>query len=339
MPRESIQPGDVFAAARALEEQGQTPTIEKVRGLLGRGSHSTIAPLLRRYKEEGTVAPVQELRLGGPEGQLEGFLGRVVAELRSEAEREIGAVRARAQAQVSELEQQLAELHDAHARVRAEDERRLAAAVAAREALEASYNELCHRVDSLRSEYTQESGELRASLRAEHERAHERAMRLQQELHAHGQLHAQRYDRLGRASEELVGLLEAQHEQTTRALLPLSDELPRARAHSTELEHQLERERRARDDAQRVERDALRRASEAESALAQLRIERDQLDVEVTAQRAELSSLNERLQSSRSLRLRDHQEFEARLARMRLELMRLRRRRARLTPSEGAHLS
>lgn len=43
---------DVSKAAEALRAHGQEPTVDRVREHLGTGSKSTIAPLLKRWREQ-----------------------------------------------------------------------------------------------------------------------------------------------------------------------------------------------------------------------------------------------------------------------------------------------
>ncbi|MCO1335065.1 DNA-binding protein [Microbulbifer sp. OS29] len=52
MARTGVTYLDVFEAAKAIKARGEEPTVDKVRTLLGTGSKSTIAPLLKRWKSE-----------------------------------------------------------------------------------------------------------------------------------------------------------------------------------------------------------------------------------------------------------------------------------------------
>ena len=61
MARAGVTAFDVAKAARQLVEQGQAPTVDTVRAVLGTGSKSTIAPLLKAWKAQqaGTLAAAE----------------------------------------------------------------------------------------------------------------------------------------------------------------------------------------------------------------------------------------------------------------------------------------
>ncbi|MFL0807255.1 MAG: DNA-binding protein [Oceanobacter sp.] len=52
MARIGVTLDDVSQAATTLREQGQSPTVDRVREYLGRGSKSTITPLLRQWRQQ-----------------------------------------------------------------------------------------------------------------------------------------------------------------------------------------------------------------------------------------------------------------------------------------------
>ncbi len=52
MARSGVTYFDVNKAAHELVGKGKTPTIDGIRSILGTGSISTIAPLLREWKEK-----------------------------------------------------------------------------------------------------------------------------------------------------------------------------------------------------------------------------------------------------------------------------------------------
>ncbi|WP_444931052.1 DNA-binding protein [Microbulbifer sp. SSSA002] len=54
MARTGVTYLDIFEAAKAIKARGEEPTVDKVRAHLGTGSKSTIAPLLKRWKNEAS---------------------------------------------------------------------------------------------------------------------------------------------------------------------------------------------------------------------------------------------------------------------------------------------
>ncbi len=52
MARSGVTYRDVVQAAEAVKQQGQEPTVDRVRGQLGTGSKSTIGPLLKRWRSD-----------------------------------------------------------------------------------------------------------------------------------------------------------------------------------------------------------------------------------------------------------------------------------------------
>ncbi len=52
MARSGINYVDVARAAEEIQQESQEPTVDRVRAVLGTGSKSTIAPLLKRWKEQ-----------------------------------------------------------------------------------------------------------------------------------------------------------------------------------------------------------------------------------------------------------------------------------------------
>ena len=54
MARASVTYSDVARAASDISDEGENPTVDRVRTRLGSGSNSTISPLLKRWKQENT---------------------------------------------------------------------------------------------------------------------------------------------------------------------------------------------------------------------------------------------------------------------------------------------
>ncbi|WHI47138.1 DNA-binding protein [Microbulbifer sp. VAAF005] len=54
MARTGVTYLDIFEAAKAIKARGEEPTVDRVRAHLGTGSKSTIAPLLKRWKNESS---------------------------------------------------------------------------------------------------------------------------------------------------------------------------------------------------------------------------------------------------------------------------------------------
>ena len=57
MPRPGITPEQVFAAASALRDRGQTVTVQPVRQILGTGSFTTLAQHLRAWRAHTEAPP------------------------------------------------------------------------------------------------------------------------------------------------------------------------------------------------------------------------------------------------------------------------------------------
>lgn len=106
MGRPGIRYQDVATAAQQLSGQGQHPTIDSVRQLLGTGSTSTIAPHLRAWKarqdQTRLIANKEQL----PEelvALIKGLWERVIGQ----AEVQVSAIQQQADQQVSESRQHL----------------------------------------------------------------------------------------------------------------------------------------------------------------------------------------------------------------------------------------
>ncbi len=106
MARAGILYSQVVATANRLAEQGENPTVDKVREALGNtGSKSTIAPLLKRWKaeHEGVVPEAQS----GLPAELVAAVRHLYDQAQQDANEQIVAMQAEMSAICAKLEAQL----------------------------------------------------------------------------------------------------------------------------------------------------------------------------------------------------------------------------------------
>jgi hypothetical protein len=134
-----VRESEVFEAAERIAASGESPTIERVRRDLGRGSNSTIAPFLREWHAaRGQLGAPKSLLEDSP-AQLGSLVGRIAQQLSSEARREVDAARAQAEAICAALRLESAE-RETEAQRAAEQWQRQAAEAHEREQTLASEN-------------------------------------------------------------------------------------------------------------------------------------------------------------------------------------------------------
>ncbi len=284
MPRESIGATEVWQAAEALLDRGESPTIERVRSLLGRGSNSTIAPLLRRWKEEhhsrgsgGTApeaahSPPPGPPLVGLEGQLEGFLGRIVRELRSEAEREIAGIRREASEERERLQNELNQSHQDAREREIEMQHQLAAAEAARHALENICEQLERRLETVELASGALSQQLSEGLRQSADTATTRLRELGAELTTRTTHIEECLGETERTQKEHLETQLARHAaEFGPKLEALAAELPRAQVRLDQLRLTLDQQAEAR---RTLESQLLEARTSLRAAQRELKIER-----------------------------------------------------------------
>jgi chromosome segregation ATPase len=332
MARAGISYTNVADAADRLAGDGKNPTVDGVRELLGTGSKSTIAPLLKRWKTEHRK-DTAHAELGLPEPLVQALKG-VYDQVQAEAARQRDAAidantaeLAEAQAARDRLQQQhdtLRERHDAQAQD-------LAAATARIEELEAlahrqdvelarvrSDNEglaqrLADRADEIKS-LTQQLAHAReqfehyqaatARQRAEERQAAEqRHNRLEQELEAaRQQLLTQQA--AAKEAEAEVKRLSADHERLQRELQTVQETLAQARSARDQTQFELA-ELKQRYQALESQHTGLQSGlADARTALAVAEKERTLANESATrleAQLAEASQENARLQQENAV--------------------------------------
>jgi chromosome segregation ATPase len=110
MRGEPVRQSEVFTAADAIAESGAVPTIERIRRVLGRGSNSTIAPLLRDWREARAQAHPPQSLLEDPPARLGALVKRLAHELGGEARREVEAARSEADQRCAALRRECEEI-------------------------------------------------------------------------------------------------------------------------------------------------------------------------------------------------------------------------------------
>ncbi len=98
MARTGVTYFDVSQAATTLSDQGREPTVDTVRALLGTGSKSTIAPLLKQWKAK-YAGVVNEEKSGLPRELLATVKG-LYEGLQQQAHAQIEAIQAQARTEV-----------------------------------------------------------------------------------------------------------------------------------------------------------------------------------------------------------------------------------------------
>ena len=114
MARTKLTRERIFKAADKLAAQGETPTLEAVRRIVG-GSFTTLGPALRAWRERQaaeSAAPAAGEAPGPLQEQLQEFLGRLWAAAAEQAERRTREERAALQRERTAMEESQRELAD-----------------------------------------------------------------------------------------------------------------------------------------------------------------------------------------------------------------------------------
>ncbi|WP_105104117.1 DNA-binding protein [Microbulbifer pacificus] len=107
MARTGVNYFDIARAAESISQRGEEPTVDRVRGELGTGSKSTIAPLLKRWKAETGNG---EADTGGLPRDLVDALKAVHQRVHDEADRKVDAVREEMATTVEQLRTELSQV-------------------------------------------------------------------------------------------------------------------------------------------------------------------------------------------------------------------------------------
>lgn len=110
MGREGILYSAVNQAASELAAKGQNPTVDGVRELLGTGSKSTIAPMLKRWKAEREES-IPESEAGLPAALVQA-LKHLVEKVQADARQEVETARAEHQIAMRALTERGRQLED-----------------------------------------------------------------------------------------------------------------------------------------------------------------------------------------------------------------------------------
>jgi chromosome segregation ATPase len=103
MARAGVNYIHVVKAAEAIKERGLEPTVDRVREQLGTGSKSTIAPLLKQWKAQNTVAS----DVSGLPSDLVEIVRSLYERIQQDAELKIEEISSSLNQTVSHLQQQL----------------------------------------------------------------------------------------------------------------------------------------------------------------------------------------------------------------------------------------
>jgi len=289
-----IQESDVFAAADALLAEGKRPTIERVRGKIGRGSPNTVSPMLERWfatlGERLVSAQAGSARSAGNDanGMLDVMpVGvRNAAKLLWETARreaqdiqrgELASVREALQAQqatLAEAQAALAQREDAFAQARVSLDAALASSQQAREALERQIKE--HAIEAHR---------VRTGLEDEIRRL---AALLAQAAQTQERMRREHADTLA-AKDQDLRQAEARHDAHEKRLLA---EVDRTRQAAKALEADLARERQRRIQSEEAAAQTLEvgRHTLRETQQAAQQLERE-LREQLTEQAVELAQV------------------------------------------------
>lgn len=106
MSRPGITYQDVANAAQSLLAQGTHPTIEKIRKITGTGSHGTIAPLLKQWKENQHTMDRASAKEKLPD-ELVATIKGLWEKMMNQSEAEVIKIQETAHATIADLEQDL----------------------------------------------------------------------------------------------------------------------------------------------------------------------------------------------------------------------------------------
>ena len=260
MARSGVGYIDVVKAAEALRQRGDEPTVDRVRGELGTGSKSTIAPLLKRWRQETGDSPAETTGL--PRDLIDA-LKSLHQRVQEDADSKVQEVREKAGAETRQLGAELASVR-ALLEGRTEElnklEQKLQGTIEASEKLQKSRDEMQVALD--KSDYLREQGDARiaelksaiAELKQENRDVRDHFEHFQQQIADDRQVER---DQFRLAREQLGSQLAALNEQlniTSRKLEASESQVEAQRAKKLELEREL---------ADLVQRDAEKRAVQA----------------------------------------------------------------------------
>ncbi len=270
----------IAAAAEALEQQGQEPSVRMVRDKLGGGSNTKLTPLLRKWKEARAARSASSVQVNPAIGDL---ILVQIAQVAAQASNDANLRARDAEEAFDELSDQAAELE---ARLAARDED-LAATRAQIQQQQGQLHERAREIEELRA--LSAAAITEADERAAHER--EQAESVRQAL-VRANLRLEHLPDLEAALDEARELLKASNDETARARQSeavassradaQNERAREAAAREARLEVQLERlqeeRQKAREAEQRSQDELLRltrlaSALDARSALQQAEIE------------------------------------------------------------------
>jgi len=113
MARTGVTYHDVAQAAAQLRQQDRVPTVDAVREILGTGSKSTIAPLLKEWKAK--QVGIADAEQAGLPAELLASVKGIYEGMQHQAEESIDAIQAQAKTEVEEAKQALSDAQKANA--------------------------------------------------------------------------------------------------------------------------------------------------------------------------------------------------------------------------------
>ncbi|WP_445364293.1 DNA-binding protein [Microbulbifer sp. ANSA003] len=225
MARTGVTYLDIFEAAKAIKARGEEPTVDKVRTLLGTGSKSTIAPLLKRWKSE--TASNTDVS-GLPKDLVEALKG-LQQRIQGDADQQIEQVQEEFGTLQTELNKNLAEAQATSVKQAAlirELEQKLSSTESEKRRLKVALDE--GRSDLEKSEYQLKESSIRVS---EQKAAIEEMKQENRDIREHFEHFQQRTatdrqherDQYGSSSEQLKGQIASLNEQLALAVRNLSE--------------------------------------------------------------------------------------------------------------------
>ncbi|MDC8804848.1 DNA-binding protein [Halomonas pacifica] len=269
MARSGVQYEDVQRAIDTLLQRQETPSVQKVREVLGTGSFTTISDHLREWRarreSNRDTPPTQALPEALQRGMAELWTeaqeraNQALGHYREEADRRVAeaqeaADQARRQAEdAAQRESALAEqLHRALARLEA-----LGALASRLEAERDQAREAEQRLGKEQEEWKAEVTRLRGELEAR-EAAHQQA--LAEQVAAHRQQLAQEEQRHEAAESRLMALLDEARQQRQADDKQHRERHQRLEARLSRLDSQLEEQRRLTAEAEKARQEAQQQA-------------------------------------------------------------------------------
>ncbi len=141
MARSGITYIDVSKAAQSIKLHGQNPTVDRVLACLGTGSKSTIAPLLKQWKDSHIKEPITS----GLPDELLNAVKSLYEQINCQADEKIEHFQVQSQQDIAQLQQQLTTANEALsslASTRDELESQLKAKIQEKETLAGQLNAL-----------------------------------------------------------------------------------------------------------------------------------------------------------------------------------------------------